>query len=141
MSLPSRCGKAWSSEEIQQLLKEVRRKETHNQIASTHERTIGGVRARLKGLAADYYFNDNRPLEEIMKFTGLDSETISDAISKRQYEMDMKEKTTKLKVSQPQQQTIPQLVQSQPKKEYMTEILGEIRDMMKEMLVLLKEKN
>jgi len=141
MSTPARHGNPWNPEEIQQLLQGVKKKETISEIASKHERTPGGIRSKLRQLAADYYFNDNRPLDEIMKFTGLDSETISDAISKRQYEMDMKEKTTKLKVSQPQQQTIPQLVQSQPKKEYMTEILGEIRDMMKEMLVLLKEKN
>jgi hypothetical protein len=135
MSLPSRCGKAWSSEEIQQLLKEVRRKETHNQIASTHERTVGGIRARLKGLAADYYFNDNRPLEEIMKFTGLDSETISDAISKRQYEIDMKEK--KEKMAPILQTTL--VGPTEIKKEGMISLLTEIRDMMKEMLEILKK--
>lgn len=141
MSQPSRHGQPWSSEEIQNLLQGVRKKHTIPTIASEHERTSGSIRAKLRQLAADYYFNDNRPLEEIMKFTGLDSETIADAIAKRQYEMDMKEKKeAEVKTMKP----ITDFMAPKPveqKREYMTEILGEIRDMMKEMLVLMKEKN
>jgi hypothetical protein len=132
MSLPARCGKPWSDEEIQKLLQAVRRKETHAQIAAAHERTQGGIRSRLRELAADYYFNDNRPLEDIAKFTGLDLEMITDAISRRQYAMDMKEKKT------PQQKPITQ-ADSQPEvKEGMVSLLKEIRDMMKELLQIIK---
>ncbi len=142
MSVPSRRGQPWSDDEIQNLLQAVRKKESIEQIAQKHERTPGGIRARLRELAADYYFNDNRPIDEIMKFTGLDAETISDAISKRQYHIDLKEKTMKLKLVQsPQQQTILQMVQTEPKKEGMISLLTEIREMMKEILVILKEKN
>lgn len=141
MSTPARHGNPWFPEEIQQLLQEVRKKETISEIASKHERTPGGIRSKLRQLAADYYFNDNRPLDEIMKFTGLDKETIADAISKRQYEMDMKEKkAAEVKMMKP----ITEFMAPKPaeqKREYMNEILCEIRDMMKEMLVLLKEKN
>jgi hypothetical protein len=137
---PTNLGKKWSDSEIQQLLQGVKQKKTCNELAEIHQRTPGSISSRLRQLAADYYFNDNRPLDEIMKFTGLDKETILDAISKRQYEMDMKEKTMRLQLVETQQdQTIPQMLQPQAKKEYMTEILGEIRDMMKEMLVLMKE--
>jgi hypothetical protein len=138
MSVPNRCGKAWSDEEVQQLLQEVRKKETHSQMASTHQRTIGGIRGRLKQLAADYYFNDNRPIQDIMKFTGLDAESIADAISKKQYELDMKEKKTK-EASLAQQKTIPQMMSAEPKKIYMGEVLVEIRDLMKEMLEIMKK--
>lgn len=135
---PANLGKKWSDEEIQKLLQAVKRKETIQQIATAHERTPGGIRCRLKDLAADYYFNDNRPIQEIMKFTGLDIETVTDAISRRQYQMDMKDKKQK---EQPTQPTISQAFESTPKKESMTDILIEIRDTMKEMLEIMKKND
>ena len=137
MSVPARHGKSWSDEEIQKLLQAVRRKENHAQIATAHERTQGGIRSRLRELAADYYFNDNRPLDDIEKFTGLDLETITDAIARRQYAMDMKEKKIRSQVlAKPA--VIPIVSEPQQKREYMTGLLVEIRDMMKEMLEILK---
>jgi hypothetical protein len=128
MSIPARRGEPWSEDEIQKLLQAVRRKETHTQIALAHERTQGAIRSRLRELAADYYFNDNRPLDEIMKFTGLDSETITDAISKRQWRMDQKVKEQTQVLADPE-----------PKREGMISLLSEIRDMMKEMLEIMKD--
>jgi hypothetical protein len=133
MNTPARHGNAWSDEEIQKLLQAVRRKETHTQIAEAHERTQGGIRSRLRELAADYYFNDNRPLEDIVKFTGLDEESISDAIAKRQYRIDMKEKKDSKQTTLSFQTQIPEV-----KKEGMISVLIEIRDMMKEMLDIVK---
>ena len=135
MSVPSRRGQPWLDDEIQNLLQAVRKKESIEQIAQKHERTPGGIRSRLRELAADYYFNDNRPIDEIIKFTGLDAETISDAISKRQYAMDLKEKKQSVQ-SLVMETTRP----AEVKREYMTSVLVEIRDMMREMLAILKEK-
>lgn len=85
---PSNVGKPWEDDEIVQLLKEVQRKLTIDEIAIIHKRTFGGIRSRLRELAADYHFNDGRPIEQIIKFTGLSESDIKDAIEKR---------TTKLK--------------------------------------------
>ena len=140
MSVTARRGEPWSEDEIQKLLQAVRRKETHTQIALAHERTQGAIRSRLRELAADYYFNDNRPLDEIMKFTGLDAETISDTISRRQYYMDMKEKKVESQVlAKPS--ILPKVSEPQQKREYMTSLLVEIRDMMKEMLEIMKKEH
>ena len=128
MSVPSRRGQPWLDDEIQNLLQAVRKKESIEQIAQKHDRTPGGIRSRLRELAADYYFNDNRPIEEIMRFTGLDSETITDAISKRQWRMDQKVK-----------EQAQVLADTEPKREGMISLLSEIRDMMKEMLEILKK--
>jgi len=138
MSTPSRHGQPWVAEEIQKLLQAVRRKETHSQIAKDHQRSEGSIRAKLRQLAADYYFNDNRSVEEIMKFTGLDAETIADCISRRQYFIDMKEKEKNQVLAKPENIEIKS--EPQQKREYMTSLLIEIRDMMKEMLVIMKEK-
>lgn len=85
-------GKAWSEEEIVKLLACVQKKMNHGDIAEKHGRTVGSISSRLKTIAADYYFNDERPLADIMKYTGLSAEQISDAIAKRQYQLDMAEK-------------------------------------------------
>lgn len=145
MSRPERHGKPWSTIELEQLLGEIQKKKTLEEIATEHQRTNGGIRSKLRDIAADYYYNDNRPIQEIMKLTGLDIETVTDAISKRQYQMDMKEKKQK---EQPAQQTITQAFQTQPKqqepeekRERMIPILKDIRDMMKEMLDIMKKND
>ena len=85
-------GKAWSEEEIVKLLACVQKKMNHADIAEKHGRTVGSISSRLKAIAADYHFNNKRPLVDIMKYTGLSAEQISDAIAKRQYQIDMAEK-------------------------------------------------
>jgi hypothetical protein len=88
-------GKSWKDEEIVQLLSNVKKGLTHSQISENHARTVGSITSKLKGMAADYYFNDERPIDEIKKYTGLSVEDISEAISKRQYEMDTKKPSKK----------------------------------------------
>lgn len=136
MSVPSRHGNPWSEDEIQKLLQAVKKKQTHVQIAVAHQRTQGGISSKLRGLAADYYFNDNHPIEDIMRFTGLDTETITDAISRRQYQMDLKEKEQSVQSS-----VVETTRPAEVKREYMTSLLVEIRDMMKEMLEIMKKED
>lgn len=141
MSLPTRNGKAWRDDEILQLLKGVQKKKTTEELAEEHQRTPGGIRSRLREIAADYYFNENKPLDQIAKFTGLDVDTISDAIAKRQYRMDQQEKKIQTKIN-PTPVTsyfAEEAKQAEPKKEGMISLLTEIRDLMKEMVNILKE--
>jgi len=88
----SNVGKKWSEEDIVDLLACVQKKMSHSDIAEKHKRTDTSILLELKKIAADYYFNDERPLADIMKYTGLSAEQVSDAISKRQYRNDMAEK-------------------------------------------------
>ena len=53
-------GKAWADEEVVQLLTEIQKNLTHAEIAEIHKRTTGSILSRLKSIAADYHFNDNR---------------------------------------------------------------------------------
>jgi hypothetical protein len=85
-------GKSWPEEEIVKLLACVQKKMNHSDIAEKHARTENSILCQLKSIAADYYFEDERPLVDIMKYTGLSAEQVSDAISKRQYRNDMAEK-------------------------------------------------
>ena len=80
---PSRRGQPWEDDEIVKLLTSVQKKKTVEQIATEHQRTVNGINIRLRELAADYHFNDNRPTEEIQKFTGFTKEQVEEAILKR----------------------------------------------------------
>lgn len=82
---PSRMGQPWLEDEVIKLLTLIQKKKSLKDIAKQHDRTEGGIIAKLKGLAVDYHFNDERPIEEIMKFTGLNKEEIVDAIRKKEY--------------------------------------------------------
>lgn len=133
---PARMGQIWTDDETLKLLQAVRNKESFDQIASSHERTVGAIRARLRSLACDYYFNENRPIEVIMKFTGLEKQTIIDAISKRQVEMNKKQKEKEeIKILD---ENIKQK-ETQPIKEVISNaLLVEIRDLLKELVVIMR---
>ncbi len=85
---PSNIGKPWSEEEIIQLLKEVQKKIPIDEIAILHKRTYGGIHARLKHLAIEYHYNDKRPIEQIMKFTGLSEVDIKDSIRRHKQKIE-----------------------------------------------------
>lgn len=80
---PANMGKAWLDDEILQLLQNVRKKKTHQEIAAEHQRTVGGITSRLRDIAVDYH-NEGRSMESIMKFTGLSEDIIKEAIKKRE---------------------------------------------------------
>jgi len=77
-------GKPWTDEEVVQLLASIKKKKSIEDIATEHQRTVGGINGQRKRLAIDYYFNDDRTIEQIGKFTGLTEEQIKDAISKQE---------------------------------------------------------
>lgn len=85
-------GSPWSDDEIIQLLQCIRKKKSISEIAEIHQRTEGGIKYRLREIAADYHFNDNRPLDEIHKYTGLSFEQIEDAIKRREIRTIIQEK-------------------------------------------------
>ena len=79
---PANRGKPWLDDEILQLLQNVRKKKTVEEIAEQHQRTVGGITSRLKELAAGYHA-EGRPMEDIMRFTGLTEEVINDTLARR----------------------------------------------------------
>ena len=80
---PARMGSKWDDEEVLKLLKSIKINKSIIDIAAEHERTVGAINSERRKLAADYWFNDNRPIEEIIKFTGLTKEEIEDTIKRR----------------------------------------------------------
>jgi len=86
------AGKPWGDDDIVKLLANVQKKKTHEEMADIHGRTVRGIEARLREIAADYYFNDELPMKDIEKYTGLSPEVIADAISRREYKNGLAEK-------------------------------------------------
>lgn len=81
---PARLGQPWRDTEALKLLTSIQKKKSIETIAMEHERTVGGIRAQINRMAVDYHFNDQRPMEEIQKYTGLTKEAIEDAIRRQE---------------------------------------------------------
>jgi CRISPR/Cas system CSM-associated protein Csm2 small subunit len=138
-------GKPWLEEDIVKLLACVQKKMNYSDIAEKHKRTDTSILFQLKSIAADYYFNDNMPLANIMKYTGLSAEQISDAIAKRQYRTDMAEKK-KIKVDLPSvtavKKDIPDSSEDVPRKgtrdEFYT-VISELLEVAKDIQRMMKD--
>jgi hypothetical protein len=125
----SNRGKVWSEDETLQLLQNIRKKKTHQEIALEHKRTASSIASRLRHLAAEYH-KEGRSIETIMKFTGLTEEAIKEAIQRREVGNKIREQKKKEKAAQPAsksyiQQKITSFTEAEPT--------------MKEVIVILKD--
>ena len=93
-------GQKWEQEEVQKLLASIKEKKPVYEIAKEHQRNNGGIYAELRKLAADFWFKDKKPIEEIVILTGLPKEDIELAIKKREAAIEARtiRKEAKLKV-------------------------------------------
>lgn len=121
---PGRMGKTWYDEEVLKLLTSIRNKKSISEIATEHERTLGGITSKLRGIAAEYYLNDKKPISEIIQLTGLDRDVIIDAIEKREYRAELKDKKKMLKIDAEEERVIL----SPPKVDPILEILKDINE-------------
>jgi hypothetical protein len=138
---PSNIGKPWTDEDIVKLLKNIQQKKSHDEIAKEHCRTIGGIKSRLRQIATDYYFENKLPIKDISKYTGLSSDEISDAISRRQWRMDNADKISENKK---EAKEAKKKLRSQPQTvEEVEEVLdsskNDYHDTLKELLVVAKD--
>ena len=86
---PKNYGMPWDEDETQQLLIEIARKLSHEEIAEKHGRTLGGIRGQLRKVAIDYY-NKDMPIEKIIKYTSLSQEYIEKIIEYEKNRMNLK---------------------------------------------------
>jgi hypothetical protein len=135
---PARMGQPWADDETQKLLQAVKRSESHDQMAKTHERTIGSIRAKLSMLAYEYY-QEEVPIEKIQIYTGLDKEVIVDSIARRTWQDENKKKKNEAKL---EIYDSPLVEFNEKKNTQLTEIidlLKEMKGMMAEMIRLQKD--
>ena len=88
----SNMGKPWKQEEIAELLNEIKEKKSFQDIAVLHKRTVGGITSRLREIAARLHLDEDKSVQECIEITGLDKETIVDAISRREFKESVKAK-------------------------------------------------
>jgi hypothetical protein len=125
-NIVTRKGQLWTDEEEMQLLKEIRKKKTIEEIATIHARTKGGIQSRLRELAYRYFCNE-RPIEDICILTGLEKNEVVDIITRKQayeeYQNEKKEEKRKITkdVKELEQSPLLQIL----------EVVKEIRDMLK----------
>ena len=88
-------GKPWKEDELRELLKEIEGKTSIEDIAKIHKRTVGGINSRLKDIAANYFINESKQINEIVILTGLSKDEIIDAINRRENKDEKKQKKNK----------------------------------------------
>jgi hypothetical protein len=116
---PAKMGSPWDKEEITNMLASIQKGKNIEQLSQLHERTQGGIRGKLMQLAADYYINDNKSVDEIQTITTLSDEVILDAIQKRQYTDSIKKRKDEAKAK-----AVPV-----PNTSELTEIKKDIKDL------------
>jgi len=93
----------WTYDDEVELLKAVQKKSTLLEMAAQFNRPPNVIVSKLKNLAADYFFNDKRPYEDIMRFTGLARDEIKDAIAKRRWRLQTAPQTQELHTQIPEE--------------------------------------
>lgn len=89
---PSNMGQKWNDEEEALLLKELNDNIDIEIIAQKHKRTIGGINSRRREIAYKMYLK-NVSINEIIRQTKLDNNSIEETIKKRQNNNSKKIKT------------------------------------------------
>jgi len=92
---PSNMGQKWSDEEEILLLEELRNNIDIEIIAQKHNRTIGGINSRRREIAYKMYLK-HVSIEEIIRQTKLDNNSIEEIIKKRQNNNSKKIKTKEI---------------------------------------------
>ncbi len=80
---PSNLGKLWTNDEERLLFVELNENIDIEQIAQSHNRTVGGIRSRCHYIAYKMYL-DNVSMEEIIEKTKLDKKSIQKIIDRKQ---------------------------------------------------------
>lgn len=88
---PLNHGKKWNEEELKQLLKELKKNKNIKDIAQIHGRTEGGIISRCKEVAYDMY-SKKKNIDEIVKITKLDENTINEVIKQKNLMLEKKKK-------------------------------------------------
>jgi hypothetical protein len=92
---PSNMGQKWSDEEEILLLEELNNNIDVETIAQKHSRTIGGINSRRREIAYKMHLK-NVSIEEIIKQTKLDYDSIKQTIQKRENHKSTKIKTKEI---------------------------------------------
>lgn len=135
---PARMGKKWEDDEDIKLLTSIQENKSIADIAEEHERTIGGINSRRKGLAADYWFNDKMPIEEIMTITGLSKGEIEETIQRRSFANDFKKTKMELKKATKVAQSSRAPPPPPPQSNEITELRREVAELKQTMMEMLK---
>lgn len=125
----SNRGKVWSEDETLQLLQNVRKKKTYEEIGLEHKRTAGSIASRLRHLAAEYH-EEGRSIEIIMKFTGLTERAIKEVIQRREVGNTIRErkKKEKMQATLSSQQKITSFTEAEPTMKEVMVVLKDIQN-------------
>lgn len=90
--LPSNFGERWTTDEENLLLDELEKNIEVNEIAKSHNRTIGGIRGRQQTIAYEMH-RDGRTEEDIERITKISIEQLHEIIAKKEAKTKKKKET------------------------------------------------
>jgi len=131
---PSNIGKKWNEVEETLLLEELDKNIDIDTIAKNHNRTPGGINARCREIAYKMHLQ-NISIQDIIKYTKLNEEQITEIIKKKQ---SIPTNNTSSISNTANTNTITQFSIEKDFAELKTDI-KELKNLVKEMIVIMKE--
>lgn len=128
--LPSNFGERWTIDEENLLLDELEKNIEVNEIAKSHNRTIGGIRGRQRTIAYEMYC-DGRTEEDIERITKINIEQLHEIIAK-------KEAKTKTKNTDTDSKKKKETIESSDVLSTLEEMKKEIKDIKNTVKVLVE---
>ena len=69
-------GRPWTPDDTKALLQQVSSRKKLDEIARLQKRTVASVESKLKSIAANLYFNEQLPYEEVESRTGIKKDAL-----------------------------------------------------------------
>lgn len=127
-TVPSNKGKAWTDEESAKLIEELQTEATYDAIATAHGRTSGAITSQALKIAEKLLADSSNTVESINKKTRVTLARLTKLKESGSSSPEMVETPAK----------VVEKIPFMPKTD--NELLNEIRDLLREVLITLKEK-
>jgi len=69
-------GRPWTTDDTKALLQQVSSRKKVDEIARLQKRTVASIESKLKSIAANLYFNEQLPYEEVEEKTGIKKDAL-----------------------------------------------------------------
>ena len=80
---PDTCksGTKWTTEEVLDLLKEVKNKDSISDVALNHKRTVGSINMKLLSIAESFITNEGQDIKDVSKIVNISEKLILDHVN------------------------------------------------------------
>lgn len=136
--VPDNFGKKWLNEEEETFLKELSQEDYDlTEIARTHGRSVGGIKARQQVVACRLH-TQNTSMDEIMRITRLEEDTINETIERRD-NREIARKETQKQSNGISKDVIKDIREIKSEMQLMKDDIAYIKKTMKDMILMISD--